>query len=74
MQTANDSFLKRLSRSSAAVEAAVADNCRFDERAGVERWQAFETILARLAADPGAIDWPDWAEANDLNLECHCYL
>lgn len=40
------------------VVAAAADNCRFDERAGVERWTAFEALLAAN----GAKTWSDWDE------------
>jgi hypothetical protein len=57
-------FLKAQSRSANVVERAVADNCRFDERASPERWNMFEGELAARAGDPAAIDWADWGEAN----------
>ena len=47
-------FLRRCSRSHDTIEAAVADNCRFDERAGVGRWQRFENLLSALVADGDA--------------------
>jgi hypothetical protein len=57
-------FLKAQSRSPSVIERAVADNCRFDERASAERWNVFEGELAKRAVDPAAIDWRDWGEAN----------
>ena len=71
MTTCND-FLRRCSRSHDTIEAAVADNCRFDERAGVGRWQRFEDLLSALAADRGAVGWQDWTEANRLHLDRYC--
>ena len=65
-------FLRRCSRSHDTIEAAVADNCRFDERAGVGRWQRFEDLLSVLAADRGAVGWQDWTEANRLHLDRYC--
>lgn len=50
------------------VVAAAADNCRFDERAGVERWTAFEALLAAN----GAKAWSDWDETYQLHLEQRC--
>ena len=61
-------FLLRASRSDDIAVAAAADNCRFDERAGAERWTAFEALLA----PSGAITWDDWAEAYQLHLEQRC--
>ena len=52
--------------------AAVADNCRFDERAGVARWQRFDALLSALTAGADAIQWQDWAETNRLHLERYC--
>ena len=61
-------FLADASRSSDAIVAAVADNCRFDERASDERWTAFEATLPSLP--PSA--WEDWTEAYQLHLERTC--
>ena len=61
-------FLLRVSRSDDFAVAAVADNCRFDERAGTERWTAFEALLPPR----GATTWGDWAEAYRLHLEQCC--
>lgn len=58
-------LLTRASRSADAVVAAVADNCRFDERASEERWREFEAMLP----EPSSIAWGDWAEAYQLYLE-----
>ena len=66
--TAYDDFLRRSSRSHDTIEAAVADNCRFDERAGAGRWRRFEDLLSGLVAGRGAVEWPDWTEARDLHL------
>ncbi len=60
-------FLTQLSRSSLVVEAAVSDNCRFDERAHLERWVAFAQCLPTV--DYSTISWADWGEANKLNSE-----
>ena len=65
-------FLRRCSRSHGTTEAAVADDCRFDERAGDGRWQRFEGLLSALAADPDAVGWQDWTEANQLYLDRYC--
>ncbi|MEI7868812.1 MAG: hypothetical protein WCI11_13050 [Candidatus Methylumidiphilus sp.] len=65
MQPTSQAFLVQLSRSAAAVEASIADNCRFDERAAGERWAKFEEKLPET--DPISLD--DWAEANKLNYE-----
>lgn len=46
-------FLNQLSRSHDVTQAAVADNCRFDERAAPARWDAFED---QLPVDP------NWSE------------
>ena len=73
MTTYND-FLRRCSRSHDTIEAAVADNCRFDERAGVGRWQRFENLLSALVADHGAVEveWQDWTEADQLHRDRYC--
>ena len=70
--TAHKDFLRRSSRSRDTVVAAVADNCRFDERAGAERWHRFDSFLSELTEGRGTIDWMDWAEANQLHLERYC--
>ena len=70
--TIHADFLRRQSRSSDTVVAAVADNCRFDERTSAARWKRFEDILPRSTTDPGAIDWTDWTEANRLHLDRYC--
>jgi hypothetical protein len=57
-------FLSAGSRSTNVVEAAVADNCRFDERAGDDRWNAFKAELEKCAINAEAIDWADWGAAN----------
>ena len=58
------------SRSDNLVVAAVADNCRFDERTGTERWRRFEALLPEETN--GVANWDDWAEANRLHLERYC--
>ena len=70
--TTCDDFLRHSSRSRDTIEAAVADNCRFDERAGADRWQRFENLLSGLVAGRGAVEWPDWTEANQLHLDRYC--
>ena len=65
-------LLRQCSRSRDTIEAAVADNCRFDERAGDGRWQRFEGLLSALVADPDAVGWQDWTEANQLYLDRYC--
>ena len=61
-------FLLQASRSRDVAIAAAADNCRFDERAGADRWATFEALLA----PGGATTWDDWAEAYRLHLEQRC--
>ena len=70
--TTYQDFLQRSSRSPDTIEAAVADNCRFDERAGAGRWQRFEGLLSGLVPDRGAVGWQDWTEANQLHLDQYC--
>ena len=70
--TAHRDFLRRNSCSLDTVVAAVADNCRFDERAGIERWNQFDALLFDLVDGSGTIDWLDWAEANQLHLDRYC--
>ena len=70
--TTYEGFLRRCSRSRDTIEAAKADNCRFDERAGDGRWQRFEGLLSALVADRGAVGWQDWTEADQLHLDRYC--
>ena len=70
MSPYND-FLTRASRSADAVVAAVADNCRFEERASSARWKAFKDMLP-TAPTGGAIEWQDWTETYKLHLEQRC--
>ena len=67
--TTYQGFLRQHSRSRDTVVAAVADNCRFEERAATDRWRRFESLLPDPAAGRAAIDWQDWAEANQLHLD-----
>lgn len=60
-------FLMHLSRSSDGVKAAVADNCRFDERADLQRWEAFASGLP--SSDYENLTWDDWAEADALHRQ-----
>ena len=70
--TTYDDFLRACSRSHGTIEAAVADNCRFDERAGDGRWQRFEDLLSELVAGRGTVRWQDWTDAGRLHLERYC--
>ena len=65
-------LLQNHSRSTDTAVAAVADNCRFDERTGAERWHQFDSLLSELPANPVTADWQDWAEANRLHLDRYC--
>jgi hypothetical protein len=65
-------FLQLQSRSADVVDCAVADNCRFDERAGTDRWRKFEDLLKKFAVDLDAIDWADWGEAHKTYVESCC--
>ena len=67
-----EEFLTHASRSGDAVVAAVADNCRFDERASADRWREFEALLPNPPADSRAIAWADWEETYQLHLEQRC--
>jgi hypothetical protein len=60
-------FLDRTARSADAEEAAVADNCRFEERASDQRWAQFEKYLPHDDVD--TMTWEDWAEAQDLYIK-----
>ena len=70
--TVHTDFLRRQSRSADTVVAAVADNCRFDERTSTARWDRFEAMLPRSTTGPDAIDWLDWTETNQLHLDRYC--
>ncbi len=65
-------FLQRHSQSPDAVVAAVADNCRFDERAGIGRWQRFDSLLRDEAANLSAMDWKDWNATNKRHRDRYC--
>ena len=65
-------FLRHCSRSRDTIDAAMADNCRFDERAGADRWQRFEDLLSERVASRGAVGWQDWTEVNQLHLDRYC--
>lgn len=67
-----NNLLTRASRSADAVVAAIADNCRFDERASEERWSAFEALLPAQGRSGGAIAWEDWIEAHRRHLDQTC--
>ena len=64
--TTYQEFLQHHSRSRDAVVASVADNCRFDERAGTDRWQQFDSLL------PATICWKDWTATNKTHFEQYC--
>lgn len=63
-------LLTRASRFANAVDAAKADNCRFDELASEERWQTLEAML------PGAngTAWIDWVVSHGSYLEQRCMV
>ena len=65
-------LLNRASRSADVVDAAKADNCRFDERASQQRWTAFEALLPAQGHGGGAIGWGDWLEAYGRHLDQTC--
>lgn len=67
MLSSFDQFLQQLSRSALADEAAVADNCKFDERVDDLRWQAFSDCLPH--ADHTRLNLGDWGEANTLHYD-----
>jgi hypothetical protein len=58
-------FLQKLSRSQFATEAAVADNCRFDERAAQKRWDALASLLPN--GIHSSLGYEEWSEAADLH-------
>ena len=70
--TTHTDLLRHHSRSHDTVVAAVADNCRFDERASGDRWRQFDALLSDLVAGRDVTDWQDWAEANKLHLDQRC--
>ena len=70
--TTHTTLLRRYSRSHDTVVAAVADNCRFDERASSDRWRQFDSLIAGLVAGRAVTDWQDWTEANQLHLDQKC--
>lgn len=62
-----DQFLQQLSRSTLVDEAAVADNCKFDERADDLRWKAFADCLPH--GDHANLNLGDWGEADQLHYD-----
>ncbi len=60
-------FLNKTARSPEVETAAIADNCRFEERASDQRWEQFEKCLAHDDVD--TMTWGDWAEARKLYME-----
>jgi hypothetical protein len=60
-------FLTELSRSSSVDDAAVSDDCRFDERTDNLRWQVFADCLPQ--DDHARLNLGDWGEANKLHYE-----
>jgi len=58
-------FLDQLSRSSDKKQAAIVDNCRFDERVSQQRWCDFEDRLL----DPSQPEWTEWCEVNEFNYQ-----
>jgi hypothetical protein len=60
-------FLNKAALSADVEQAAVADNCRFEERASDQRWAQFEMCLPH--DDLVAMTWEDWAEARGLYME-----
>lgn len=72
MPISRNPFLQERSRTPDPTIAAVADNCRFDERASLSRWQQFEELLTLVTGGRRSIEWPDWTEANQENLERYC--
>lgn len=67
MLSSFDQFLQQLSRSTLVDEAAVADNCKFDERADDLRWKAFADCLPH--DDHARLNFGDWGEANKTHYE-----
>jgi len=70
MKPETQSFLDQLSRSTDIKQAAIADNCRFDERVAPARWNAFEDWLEDQLdqlPDPTQLDWKGWSEIKKLN-------
>jgi hypothetical protein len=67
MLSSFDQFLQQLSRSTTVDEASVADNCKFDERADNQRWQAFADCLPHN--DHARLNFGDWSEAGELHYE-----
>lgn len=66
-------YLYHQSRAADAVVASVADNCRFDERAGAERWQKFDELLLATRGD-NSLDWDHWSEASRTYVERFCHV
>ena len=63
-------LLTHASRLASAVDAAKADNCRFDELASEERWRTLEAKLP----EPSSAGWSDWQEAHGRYFELRCMV
>lgn len=61
------SFLDKLALSSNVAEAAVADNCRFEERVSDERWKQFKMFLPH--DDFNRMTWDDWENADRQHIK-----
>jgi hypothetical protein len=58
-------FLNKAALSADVEQAAVADNCRFEERASDQRWAQFEEKLLPV----GPVTWNDWTIRNKQHLQ-----
>lgn len=58
-------FLNKAALSADMKQAAVADNCRFEERASDQRWAQFELCLPH--DDINTMTCRDWEEAADIH-------
>lgn len=67
-------LLRTLSRSDNCIVAAIADNCRFDERASDKRWHQYGSVLSKIVAHPVAVTWQDWTETKKLYVEQYCHV
>jgi len=63
MKPETQSFLDQLSRATYIKHAAIADNCRFDERVTPARWDEFEDKLPNSTQ----LSWEDWCEAESIH-------
>lgn len=60
----HNELLLAWSRAANRKQRAVADNCRFDERALHARWQEFGAILNDVTHGATDVSWDDWVEGN----------